>query len=58
MRPVGLAVDDKGRVFFSSDATGEIYVLVKSGGSANGAGRFNGNLMAAFAVLALYFVVC
>ncbi|KAF2733206.1 soluble quino protein glucose dehydrogenase [Polyplosphaeria fusca] len=31
-RPVGLAWDNKGRLFFSSDSTGEIYVLVKSGG--------------------------
>ncbi|KAK7731541.1 hypothetical protein SLS53_008781 [Cytospora paraplurivora] len=30
LRPVGMAIDDKGRLFFSSDATGEIYVLVKS----------------------------
>ncbi len=30
VRPVGLAVDSTGRVFMSSDSTGEIYVLVKS----------------------------
>jgi glucose/arabinose dehydrogenase len=30
-RPVGLALDNQGRLFTSSDATGEIYVLVKSG---------------------------
>jgi len=33
-RPVGLALDSKDRVFMSSDATGEIYVLVKTGASA------------------------
>lgn len=30
LRPVGMAIDSEGRLFFSSDATGEIYVLVKS----------------------------
>ena len=30
-RPVGLALDSKERLFMSSDSTGEIYVLVKSG---------------------------
>ncbi|ROV87989.1 hypothetical protein VSDG_09198 [Cytospora chrysosperma] len=30
LRPVGLAIDRQGRLFFSSDSTGEIYVLVKS----------------------------
>lgn len=29
-RPVGLALDSKGRLFMSSDATGEIYVLAKT----------------------------
>ncbi|TVY33621.1 L-sorbosone dehydrogenase [Lachnellula subtilissima] len=29
-RPVGLALDSLGRLFMSSDATGEIYVLVKT----------------------------
>ncbi|KAK4185774.1 soluble quino protein glucose/sorbosone dehydrogenase [Podospora australis] len=29
-RPVGLAIDDKGRIWFSSDATGEIYVLQRT----------------------------
>ncbi|KAE9377177.1 glucose sorbosone dehydrogenase [Stipitochalara longipes BDJ] len=33
-RPVGLALDSKDRVFMSSDATGEIYVLAKTGASA------------------------
>jgi hypothetical protein len=35
-RPVGLALDSKGRFFLSSDATGEIYVLAKTGASATG----------------------
>jgi hypothetical protein len=30
-RPVGLALDSKGRMFVSSDATGEIYVLARTG---------------------------
>ncbi|TVY75547.1 L-sorbosone dehydrogenase [Lachnellula suecica] len=29
-RPVGLAMDSQGRIFISSDATGEIYVLAKT----------------------------
>ena len=29
-RPVGIAFDDKGRLFMSSDATGEIYVIEKN----------------------------
>lgn len=29
-RPVGLALDARGRLFMSSDATGEIYVLAKT----------------------------
>jgi hypothetical protein len=33
-RPVGLALDSKDRVFMSSDSTGEIYVLAKTGASA------------------------
>jgi glucose/arabinose dehydrogenase len=33
-RPVGLALDSKDRVFMSSDATGEIYVLAKTVASA------------------------
>jgi hypothetical protein len=33
-RPVGLALDSKDRIFMSSDATGEIYVLAKTGASA------------------------
>lgn len=37
-RPVGLALDSKGRVFMSSDSTGEIYVLAKTGASATTGG--------------------
>jgi hypothetical protein len=29
-RPVGMAFDKKGRLFFSSDATGEIYVVIRN----------------------------
>ena len=38
-RPAGLAWDGQGRLFFSSDTTGEIYVIARSGGSrsVNGA---------------------
>jgi hypothetical protein len=35
-RPVGIAFDEQGRMFVSSDATGEIYVVVKEQ-SATGA---------------------
>lgn len=36
-RPVGLAWDSQGRLFMSSDSTGEIYVVVRTeGGSADG----------------------
>jgi glucose/arabinose dehydrogenase len=34
-RPAGLAIDDEGRVWFSSDSTGEIFVLQRTGGSGN-----------------------
>lgn len=32
-RPAGLAWDSQGRLFFSSDATGEIYVITREEGS-------------------------
>jgi hypothetical protein len=32
-RPVGIAIDGQGRMFVSSDATGEIYVVVKDHGT-------------------------
>jgi hypothetical protein len=32
-RPVGLAWDTQGRLFMSSDSTGEIYMITKSDGS-------------------------
>jgi hypothetical protein len=42
-RPVGLAWDSQGRLFFSSDATGEIYVVVREdGGSTNDASPTSG----------------
>ena len=41
-RPVGIAFDDQGRLFVSSDASGEIYVVVKdemaNGNSTGGGG--------------------
>lgn len=58
MRPVGLAIDAKGRLFFSSDATGEIYALVKSGGSSRSVvGKRDGKLLTMAMIFALYFVV-
>ncbi|OCL01287.1 Auxilliary activities family 12 protein [Glonium stellatum] len=42
-RPVGLVWDSKGRLFMSSDATGEIYVVVRpDGSSANSASPSSG----------------
>jgi hypothetical protein len=35
-RPVGLAFDSAGRLWMSSDSTGEIYVLQRTGGSGSG----------------------
>lgn len=39
-RPVGIAIDRKGRLFMSSDATGEIYVLAREPGNS---GSFAGS---------------
>ncbi|KAI0484119.1 L-sorbosone dehydrogenase [Xylariaceae sp. FL0804] len=33
-RPVGLAVDKSGRIFMSSDASGEVYLITKTSGGA------------------------
>jgi hypothetical protein len=33
-RPVGLAWDSQGRLYMSSDSTGEIYIVVRSDGSS------------------------
>lgn len=42
-RPVGLAWDKKGRLFFSSDSTGEIYVVTRAdGGSTDDASPSSG----------------
>ncbi|KAF2002884.1 soluble quino protein glucose dehydrogenase [Amniculicola lignicola CBS 123094] len=42
-RPVGLAWDSQGRLFMSSDSTGEIYVITRDqGGSANEASPSSG----------------
>ena len=38
-RPVGMAFDRQGRLFVSSDASGEIYVLVQSGGGGGRGGQ-------------------
>ncbi|KAF2691197.1 soluble quino protein glucose dehydrogenase [Lentithecium fluviatile CBS 122367] len=38
-RPAGLAWDTKGRLYMTSDSTGEIYVIVKEGGKALDANR-------------------
>jgi len=35
-RPVGLAWDSTGRLWFSSDATGEVFVLEQTNSSSNG----------------------
>ncbi|KAF2654383.1 soluble quino protein glucose dehydrogenase [Lophiostoma macrostomum CBS 122681] len=43
LRPVGLAWDSQGRLFMSSDSTGEIYVITRSdGSSANDANPSSG----------------
>lgn len=40
-RPVGLAFDDQGRLFMSSDATGEIYVIVQDSSASTGSWNSN-----------------
>ena len=40
-RPVGLAWDSQGRLFFSSDATGEIYMLFREDGNATSSAGSN-----------------
>lgn len=42
-RPVGLAFDAQGRLFFSSDATGEIYIITQSA-EAQGSSGGNGSV--------------
>jgi hypothetical protein len=42
-RPVGLAWDKEGRLYMSSDTTGEIYVILKSGGLPVDAARPSAN---------------
>lgn len=37
-RPAGLAWDKQGRLYFSSDSTGEIYVITKANATGDGAG--------------------
>lgn len=41
-RPAGLAIDGEGRIFMTSDATGEIYVLRRAEVSASGTGGGGG----------------
>ncbi|KAI4280397.1 MAG: hypothetical protein L6R38_004492 [Xanthoria sp. 2 TBL-2021] len=42
-RPVGIAFDRQGRLFMSSDSTGEIYVLVRDQTSPGNTGSTSGN---------------
>ncbi|KAL8754545.1 MAG: hypothetical protein Q9199_004276 [Rusavskia elegans] len=42
-RPVGIAFDQQGRLFMSSDSTGEIYVLVRDQTSRGSTGNTSGN---------------
>lgn len=42
-RPVGLAWDTKGRLWFSSDSTGEIFVLENDGSGNDDSGNDSGN---------------
>ena len=41
-RPVGIAFDSQGRMFFSSDASGEIYVVMKEETSNGTTGSIGG----------------
>ncbi|EJP67641.1 glucose sorbosone dehydrogenase [Beauveria bassiana ARSEF 2860] len=45
-RPVGLAWDDKGRLWFSSDSTGEIFVMQHDGSSGGGGNGKDGKSVA------------
>lgn len=45
MRPVGMTIDSQGRLFFTSDATGEIYVLVNSSGTATSSASGTGTMV-------------
>ena len=42
-RPVGIALDRQGRLFMSSDSTGEIYVLVRDQASQGSTGSTSGD---------------
>lgn len=44
-RPVGLALDSQGRLFMSSDSTGEIYVLAQAEVTATGDPTTSGTLI-------------
>ena len=57
-RPVGLAWDSKGRLWFSSDSTGEIFVMEHSGGEGGSDGNSDASsLLQPKIVAALGFVV-
>lgn len=49
-RPVGLAWDSNGRLWFSSDATGEIFVMKNDGSGGDGGDGGNGGDSAAASV--------
>jgi hypothetical protein len=40
-RPAGLAFDSQGRLFMSSDATGEIYVIIRESTTSNNSSNNN-----------------
>lgn len=42
-RPVGMAIDSQGRIFVSSDASGEIYLIEKTAGSGNSSATSSGS---------------
>ncbi len=44
-RPVGLAMDKLGRIFMTSDTTGEIYVVQETGTTAAGSPTSSGTLV-------------
>lgn len=70
-RPVAMAIDSSGRIFFSSDSTGEIYMITKTAnsssnqpstggsGSSNGSGGTSGGeaLLPSLGALVVCFVL-
>ena len=70
-RPVGMAFDSQGRMFVSSDASGEVYVIMRdqssngtvagSGSSGSGGGKTSGSQSLRCSVAALMvaiFTIC